>query len=163
MRKKDLNDYVYVYKKLLKEGDVQVAYAGLVKYVQQLRTEFYKELSNDYSVGNVLQGYMDYTYFYLSNDYLKSKKLKFGVVLNHAQANFEIWLLGTKKDVQEKCWELLKNTEWVKVPDMPRYSVFEVALVSKPGFENLDKLTEELKNAYLAVSKEIVASLKKLV
>lgn len=43
MVKTDLNGYVSVYKKLLKEGDVQIAYSGLVKYVQKLRTEFYKD------------------------------------------------------------------------------------------------------------------------
>lgn len=162
MRKKDLNSYVSVYKQLLKEGDVRIAYAGLVKYVQKLRTEFSKDLGKDYSVGNVLQGYMDYTYFYLSNEYLKSKKLKFGLVLNHAEANFEIWLLGQTKDVQEKFWELLKNSKWVKAPDMPQYSVCEVTLISKPNFGDLDKLTSELKKQYLAVSKDILGSLIKV-
>lgn len=162
MRKKDLNGYVSVYKQLRKEGGVRIAYAGLVKYVQQLRTEFSKDLGNDYSVGNVLQGYMDYTYFYLSNDYLKSKKLKFGLVLNHDEANFELWLLGQTKDVQGKFWKLLQNSKWVKAPDMPQYSIFDVTLVKKPDFENLDRLTDELKQQFLAISNEIIASLKKV-
>lgn len=34
MERKSLNDYVSVYKELLKAGDVQIAYAELVKYVQ---------------------------------------------------------------------------------------------------------------------------------
>ncbi|HND96730.1 MAG TPA: hypothetical protein PLH49_13265, partial [Chitinophagaceae bacterium] len=71
------------YKEILKNGDVQVAYAKLVKYVQTLKTVFSKDLSDTYSVGAVFQGYMDYTYFYLSNDFLKDKRLKLGLVFNH--------------------------------------------------------------------------------
>lgn len=162
MKRKGLNDYVSAYKEMLKVGDVQIAYAELVKYVQKLRTEFSKDLANDYSIGNVLQGYMDYTYFYVTNDYLKSKKLKLGLVLNHAEANFEIWLLGQTKDIQEKYWRLLKSTKWIKSPSMPKYSVFDVVLVKKPNFEKLDKLTDELKEQFLAVSSEIVSSLKRV-
>jgi len=159
MKQNGLNNCVSIYKELLKAGDIQIAYAGLVKYVQKLRTVFSKEFSNEYSVGNVLQGYMDYTYFYLTNDSLTRKKLKFGLVLNHAEANFEIWLLGQTKDVQEKYWRILKNTKWIKTSDMPQYSVFEFTLVKNPDFENLDKLTDELKRNFMAVSNEILASL----
>ena len=155
-----MNGCVNVYKELLKEGDVQIAYAGLVKYVQRLRTEFSKDVGDKYSVGNVLQGYMDYTYFYLSNDYLKSRKLKFGLVLNHAEANFELWLLGRTRSVQERYWELLKNSKWVKAAEMPKYSVFGVTLVDRPNFNNLYQLTDELKNTYLSVTKDILATLK---
>lgn len=159
MKQNGLNNCVSIYKELLKAGDIQIAYAGLVKYVQKLRTVFSKEFSNDYSVGNVLQGYMDYTYFYLANDSLTRNKLKFGLVLNHAEANFEIWLLGQTKDVQEKYWRILKNTKWIKTSDMPQYSVFEFTLVKNPDFENPDKLTDELKRNFMAVSNEILASL----
>lgn len=162
MKQNGLNNCVSIYKELLKAGDIQIAYAGLVKYVQKLRTEFSKEFCNDYSVGNVLQGYMDYTYFYLTNDSLTRKKLKFGLVLNHAEANFEIWLLGQTKDVQEKYWRILKNTKWIKTSDMPQYSVFEFTLVKSPDFEHLDKLTDELKRNFMAVSNEILASLNEV-
>lgn len=162
MNKRDFNGYVSVYKAFLNEGDVQIAYAGLVKYVQKLRTEFSRGFGNEYSIGNVFQGYMDYTYFYLSNDYLKSRKLKFGLVFNHAEASFEVWLLGQTKEVQKKYWELLKNSQWAKVPDMPQYSVFEVTLLDRPDFSSLDELTIDLKEKYLAVSKDILVSLEKV-
>ena len=162
METKDLNGYVSVYKELLKVGEVQVAYAGLVKYVRRLRTAFSKDLSSDYSVGNVLQGYMDYTYFYLSNDNLKDRKLKLGLVLNHAEASFEIWLLGQTKDIQEKYWKLLNNSKWVEAATLPQYSVFEVTLLSDPDFGNLNKLTEELERHFLAVSNEILKSINEV-
>lgn len=160
MKTKDLNSYVSAYKELLKAGEVQIAYAQLVKYVQKLKTQIAKDLSEDFSVGNVFQGYMDYTYFYLTNNYLQSKKLKLGLIFNHKEANFEVWLLGQTKDVQEKYWNLLQGTKWINIPKMPQYSIFEVALVKSPNFGDLDKLADEIKKNFTVISTEILISLK---
>lgn len=162
MTTKDLNGYVSVYKDLLQTGEVQIAYAELVKYVQKLKTRLSKDLSKDFSAGSVFQGYMDYTYFYLTNDYLKSEKLKLGLVFNHKEANFEVWLLGQTKDVQEKYWNLLKGTKWIKAPKIPKYSIFEISLVKNPNFGDLDKLTDEIKRNFTAITTEILVSLKEV-
>ena len=160
MKKKDLNDFISAYKELLKNGDLQIAYAALVKYVQKLKTTFSKDLGDSYSFGNVFQGYMDYTYFYLSNDYLKNKKLKLGLIFNHHDMRFEVWLLGQTKDVQEKYWNLLKNTKWSTSSEMPQYSIFEVPLVENPDFNDLDSLAENIKNKLVFVAEDISASIQ---
>lgn len=159
MKKKSLNYFVSAYKEILKNGDVQVAYAKLVKYVQTLKTVFSKDLSDTYSVGAVFQGYMDYTYFYLSNDFLKDKRLKLGLVFNHAHIRFEVWLLGQTKDAQAKYWKLLRNTKWINGSEMPQYSIFEVVLVNNPDFDDLDKLTENIKNKLISVAEDIFTSI----
>ena len=159
MQKKNLNYFVSAYKEVMKNGDVQVAYAELVKYVQKLKTVFAKDLSDTYSVGNVFQGYMDYTYFYLSNDFLKDKKLKLGLVFNHNHVRFEAWLFGQTKDVQENYWKLLKNTKWINGSKMPQYSIFEVVLVDSPDFDDLDRLTESIKNKLVSVAEDISTSI----
>ena len=160
MKKKDLNYFVSAYKELLKSGEIQVAYAELVKYVQKLKTTFSKDLGDSYSFGNVFQGYMDYTYFYLSNDFLKSKKLKLGLVFNHKDMRFEAWLLGQTKDVQEKYWKLLKNTKWINGSELPQYSIFEVTLVDHPDFNDLSALTENIKNRLSFIAEDISASIQ---
>jgi len=160
MKKKNLNYFVSAYKELLKNGDIQVAYAELVKYVQKLKTTFSKDLGDTYSFGNVFQGYMDYTYFYLSNDFLKDKKLKLGLVFNHNHVRFEAWLLGQTKDIQEKYWKLLKNTKWINDSEMPKYSIFEVILVDNPDFNDLDTLTENIKNKLISIAEDISTSIQ---
>jgi hypothetical protein len=42
----------------------------------RLGTTLSKNLSDRYSFENLFQGYMDYTYFYDSNDFLKKTKTK---------------------------------------------------------------------------------------
>jgi hypothetical protein len=87
---KDLNYYVNSYKEQLEKGDIREAYTGLVKYITRLGTSLSKNLSKSYSFGALFQGYMDYTYFYYSNDFLKRRKLKMGLVLNHPKVQFEV-------------------------------------------------------------------------
>lgn len=111
---RDLNNYISIYKKHLKKGDIQIAYKELVKYVVRLKTEYAKSLSHRFSFGNTFQGYMDYTYFYFSNDYLKSKNLKFGLFLLHKEMRFEVWLLGRNKKYQNIYWDLFKTSNWNK-------------------------------------------------
>lgn len=80
-----------------------------------------------YSTGNISLGHLDYTYFPFFNTYLRQHKLRFGIVLNHMEMRFELWLMGQNASVQEKYWELLKNTDWNKdIEAMPLYSVLEV-------------------------------------
>ena len=158
---KDLNKYVSLYKEQLKKGDILIAYNELVKFVMKLRTDLMKSLSDQYSFAGILHGYMDYTYFYYSNDFLKSKKLKFGLVLNHLEMRFELWLLGGTLPVQKEYWELSKNTTWNKNrTEMPQYSILEAPLVDNPDFNNLDALAEQIEAQMVKVSVEILDYLK---
>lgn len=159
----NLNKYVSIYKEQLEKGDILIAYNELVKFVMQLRTDFIKSLSDQYSFAGILHGYMDYTYFYYSNDFLKSKKLKLGLVLNHLEMKFEVWLLGNTIPNQKKYWELLKATKWNRdKTEMPKYSILEATLVDNPDFNNLNALTEQIETEMIKVSDEIMGYLKTL-
>ncbi|MFK7758139.1 MAG: hypothetical protein AB8B53_14515 [Flavobacteriales bacterium] len=159
----NLNKYVSIYKEQLEKGDILIAYNELVKFVMNLRTDFIKRLSDQYSFAGILHGYMDYTYFYYSNDFLKSRKLKLGLVLNHLEMKFEIWLLGSTIPNQKKYWELTKTTRWNKgKTEMPKYSILEATLVENPDFNNLSALTEQIETKLIKVSDEILDCLKTL-
>lgn len=159
----NLNKYVRFIKNKLKKGDILIAYNELVKFVMKLRVDFIKRLSDEYSFAGILHGYMDYTYFYYSNDFLKSKNLKFGLVLNHLEMRFEIWLLGNTIPIQKKYWELLKTTKWNQGnTEMPKYSISETILVEDPDFNDLSTLTELIESKMSKVSDEILDYLKKI-
>lgn len=160
---KNLNQYVAIYKEQLAKGDILIAYNQLVKFVMKLRTDFMKSLADQYSFSGMLHGYMDYTYFYYSNDFLKRKKLKLGLVLNHLEMRFEIWLLGNKSDIQKKYWELLKDTQWNQDRDeMPQYAILEAVIENKPDFDDLPLLAKNIEEQLIAISAEIMEVLNEL-
>lgn len=158
---KDLNHYVDIYKEQLEKGDIQKAYLGLVKYVTKLGTTLSKSLSESYSFGNIFQGYMDYTYFYYSNEFLKKRKLKMGLVLNHKKIQFEVWLLGQTIPIQEKYWEYFKLTKWNKNRiTKPQYSILETVLLANPNFNDLDKLSKQIEDKLMPLTDEIIQAIK---
>lgn len=160
---KDLNKYVSVYKEQLKKGDILIAYNELVKFVMNLRTDFINDFANQYSFTGILHGYLDYTYFYYTNDFLKSKKLKLGLVLNHLEMRFEIWLLGNTKVVQKEYWELLKSSKWNEDRnEMPKYSIIETSIIKDPNFNDLNNLKHRIEENMSSVSNEILNYLKEL-
>jgi hypothetical protein len=107
-----------------------------------------------------LHGYIDFTYFYLQNDYLKKNKLKFAIVFNHQHANFELWLLGQTKEVQIRYWKKLKDVEWVNKEVMPEYSIFEITLLDTPDFDDAINLSESIHNKFDMLSQKILQTLK---
>lgn len=158
---KSLNDYVEIYRRELDKGDIRFAYEQLLKYVMALKVHFQKVQSENYTFGNVSLGYMDYTYFYFFNDFLRSKKLRFGIVLNHTEIRFELWLLGQNAEVQHHYWELLKTTKWnAGRTDMPKYSALEVILMENPDFNDLHALSDKIETATQNTIEEIMPYLQ---
>nr|WP_227387726.1 hypothetical protein [Pseudoalteromonas piscicida] len=80
MSNKSLRARIPAYKMAFASGELQRTYKDLVSIVQSLRAEFSKQYKGQFTVANVLHGYIDFTYFYLQNDYLKKHKLKLAVV-----------------------------------------------------------------------------------
>lgn len=159
----NLNHYVAIYKEQLNKGDILIAYNELVKFVMKLRTDFIKNLSDKYSFSGILHGYMDYTYFYYTNDFLKSKKLKLGLVLNHLEMRFEIWLLGNTASVQKEYWNLLKNSKWNKEKtEMPKYSILEAIIEKEPNFDELPLLSQKIEKGLVQTSDEIINAINNL-
>jgi hypothetical protein len=81
-------------------------------------------------------------------------------VLNHRQAHFELWLLGQTKNVQINNWQKLKGSKWVNDEAMPKYSIFEIVLLSVPDFDNFKKLSKSIHSTFGSVSKEIFKTLE---
>jgi len=159
---KNLNCLVNAYKEQLNKEDLPYAYTKLIKYVVGLKTRFSKTFAQEFVFGSIFQGYMDYTYFYISNEYLKNRKLKFGLVLNHREMRFEVWLLGQTKQIQKKYWDLLKTTKWVTSEEIPQYSVFAITIVESPDFNDLDALSLEIEGELELITNEMLASLRML-
>lgn len=162
MTKPDLEFAVAAYKKQLETGEIQIAYVGLVKFVMSLKTQFSKDLGDLFSFSGIFQGYMDYTYFYFSNEFCRERKLKLGLVLNHADMRFELWLLGQTKDVQKRYWNLLKHTGWVSGEAIPKYSIFEHVLIKEPNFSNLKALSETIGKSLVRETDRILLNLAQI-
>jgi len=160
---KKMNSYISLYKEQVNKSDIQKTYMFLLKYVMQVKASFEKAFSKEYSCGYVSPGYMDYSYFSFANEYLRGKKLRFGIVLNHNEMRFELWLMGQNKEIQNRYWDLLKTSTWNEGrTKKPQYAELEIVLVDNPDFENIDALTVDIINRAVEEADRVIVYLKKL-
>lgn len=149
---KDIQKSIEIYKEQLSCGYIQTAYIALTKYVAELKREFQKK----YAVSNTGFGYLDYTYFYFTNDYVKSKNLKFALVLNHEKMQIELWLCARTTEIQKQYWNLLKDSRWNKnINEMPKYSVLEAVLENQIDFNDKENMTPNIIDRSVSLSSEI--------
>lgn len=156
-----IDKYITEYRHQLEQGDVQKAYHYLMRFISHLKTRFSKNSNKRFTCGYVSPGNMDFTYFPFFNQFLRKRKLRFGIVLNHKELRFELWLLGQNASIQNAYWEKLKNTVWnAERVEMPKYSILEAVLVETPVFENFEQLTTEIIDKALDESDKIIKILE---
>ena len=140
-RQKDIEVYR---QHVFEDSSICTTYELLLRFVAKLRSDLPKK-TNQYRVGNLSPGYMDYTYFAFYDESLRSQQLRFGIVLNHHQMQFELWLMAQNAERQVFYWEKLKELEWNREKvAMPRYSVLDTVIEADPDFSDLDKLADSI-------------------
>ncbi|MFH2040373.1 MAG: hypothetical protein ABIJ65_13160 [Chloroflexota bacterium] len=146
------------YKKQLEKGTIQAAYKGLMEYLRRLRTYLYNKYP-DHNVSGIYYGYMDMTYFSFIPKSLKNEKLKIAIVFLHETFQFEVWLAGFNKQVQQEYWKLLKEGNWSKYPLVPTTrgmdSIIEHVLVADPNFSDLNALTDGIERETLIFIRDV--------
>ncbi|MDL2218713.1 AraC family transcriptional regulator, partial [Christensenellaceae bacterium OttesenSCG-928-M15] len=102
-----------------------------------------------------MPGMMERLYgFAMNNNLLEPGKTK---ILSAYHDNPE------NAEVQDKYWELFKNTEWNKSrTDRPQYSVLEAILVENPDFDNQDALTSEISERVMCVANDVKDYIKSI-
>jgi hypothetical protein len=147
------------YRKQLERGAIKTAYRGLMEYIMDLRTLFKNKYPDYFISGSIYYGYMDMTYFSFIPKSLKDRNLKIAIVFNHAAFRFEVWLAGYNKQVQQKYWKLIKDSNWNQYHIVPTTigvdSIIEDILVDNPDFSDLDSLTEQIERTTLKFIKDV--------
>lgn len=147
---KTLNQLVTDYTNQLRQGELRIAYKGILDYLGKLRSEF-AEKHPCYETGsNIYQGYMDMSYFSLNTERLKEKGLKVAIVYLNEKSAFEIWLSARNREI------LKKYKTIISCPALKGISVFhdadnedaviECTLTPNPDFDDQISLTEEIKS-----------------
>ncbi len=151
------------YRKQLEQGEIQIAYKGLMEYIMQLRIHFQKKYPDYFVSGSIYFGYMDMTYFSFYPQALHQRNLKVAIVFVHQAFRFEAWLAGSNKQVQQKYWKLITESGWDKYHLVPSTqgvdSIVESVLVAHPDFGDLDTLTDQIETESLIFISDVASFL----
>ena len=131
-------------RKQLRAGLIQRGYRALLGYMMSLRTHFKNRYPRCF-ISGLYQGYMDMTYFAIVLPPFKRRGLKLAIVFNYEEFRFEAWLAGTNRRVQQKYWELFRDSRWtenrVVKPATGVDSIIERNLTEEVDLSDRDRLT----------------------
>ncbi|MDD4729944.1 MAG: hypothetical protein PHN55_14495, partial [Dysgonamonadaceae bacterium] len=142
---KTLNELIEAYTNHLQQGEIQIAYKGILDFLGKLRAEFIKKHPH-YDVSSIYQGYMDMSYFSLSTKSLKDKGLKIAIVYLHDKGDFEVWLSARNREISKQYESVFcgKSFDGITVfhDDNNQDAIIEYTLTSSPNFEDQVILTD---------------------
>lgn len=147
---KTLNHLISDYTTLLQQGELQLAYKGILEFMGKLRADFIKKYPQ-YEISSIYQGYMDMSYFSIFTKPLKEKGLKIALVYLHDKARFEVWLSARNREITKQYQLVLIQHPIFGTPTFHDPTnldaIVESVLVSTPDFENPTALIMELEQA----------------
>lgn len=140
---KTLNELIKEYTDHLQQGEMQIAYKGILEFLGKLRAEFIK-MHPHYDVSGIYQGYMDMSYFSLNTKSFKDKGLKIAIVYLHEKGDFEVWLSARNRAIAKNFRSILNSNipdDITVFHDMNNPdAIIECILTSKPNFEDQSTL-----------------------
>jgi ABC-type transport system substrate-binding protein len=135
---KTLNKQIAAYTQQLQQGEIQIAYKGILEFIGKLRAAFIKKYPH-YDVSSIYQGYLDMSYFSLSTKSLKDKGLKIAIVYLHEKGSFEVWLSARNRDIARTHQSILDRlSDEMKVfhDKNNQDAIAECILTCTPDFED---------------------------
>ena len=142
-----LNELIKVYTHHLQEGEIQIAYKGILEFLGKLRADLIKKYPH-YYVSNIYQGYMDMSYFSLSTKSLKDKGLKIAIVYLHEKGDFEVWLSARNRDIAKSYATIFNSNIFGDVNVFHDINnsdaIIECILTPTPNFEDQSSLIDAI-------------------
>ena len=155
-----LNDAIAEYTARLQQGQIQIAYKGIMTFMSALKT-ILESSHPDYVGSGLYFGYMDMTYFAFTPLELKRRNLKIAIVYLHLENRFELWLGGGNRKVQAEYIEFFKGK------DIGSYrlskvspgvdSIIEIFISEHPDFDKAEGLLEIIEQKTIEFADKILA------
>ena len=146
---KTLNQLISDYTCHLQQGEIQIAYKGILEFIGKLRADFIKKYPY-YDTGSVYQGYMDMSYFSLSTKLLKDKGLKIAIVYLHEKGAFQAWLSARNREISKRYESVFVSSisDIILFHDVNNQdAITECTLMSTPNFEDQTALIDMIEQS----------------
>ena len=136
------------YRTLLQTTDLQMAYQEFIRFFRYLRTELEKQMPDCKFQGGIVENAMEYAYFSLTNDCLRTEGLKIVVAFVHKTFQLEVWISGVNRKVQCSWKEKLEISLPFELTPDPKSTDFIARIPVNTDISNGD-------NAVIAVQEAV--------
>lgn len=153
---KSLNESIRAYTATVTQGDIPLAYRGILDFMGSLRARFIK---SGYEVSGLYPGYMDMSYLAVNTSRLKGQGLKIAVVYLHATGRFEVWLSARNRGLTERYATTFQAISGFH-DDQNRDAIIERTLTPTPNFDEPEQLAEWIEREVKRFIQEVEATLE---
>ena len=137
------------FKKLIQTTNLQTCYQEQTKLFRSLRVYFEKELKAFDFSGNIVENNMDYAYFQFTNEDIKSKGLKIVIAFIYKDFEYEVWLSGYNRKIQNEYFKHFCNKKLMysltNNPDKIDY-ILKYRVTNDFDYKDENKLLVNIKN-----------------
>lgn len=104
----EFNDQLFLeYQHLVSTTSIQAGYQQILQLIKYIETNLENDMPGYTFMGRIVENQMNFSYFQLTNPKLKTQGLKIQVIFKHRTCQFEVWLSGYNRKIQQKLYPLL--------------------------------------------------------
>lgn len=130
MNRKDIETYTAQ----VNHGVIPRIFRTIVDFMEKLK-RYFDTVIYDYEVGTITEGFLDYTYFSFSDDFLKSRGLKCLILIDHSVLDIETWIIGKSRRVNDEYIERFSKTPLRDKEDLNSRYAARVIVDDSPLFK----------------------------
>lgn len=141
-------DYIKEYRSILQTTNLQKGYQEFVKFFRYLKTYLEKEMQEYTFTNNIVENNMDYSYFQFTNQELKSSGLKIVIAFVHRDFDYEVWLSGINRKIQNNYYGHLKSKpQKYTLTDNPNRTdyILKTKIIENCNYDDLEQLLFQMK------------------
>lgn len=98
-----------MYKNLIQTTQIQECYQYIMKLIHDIYTILKNDLNTFQFSNKVIENNMNFSYFQLTNPQLKKQGLKIQIIFIHQSCQFEVWLSGYNRHIQQQYYQKLNS------------------------------------------------------
>lgn len=155
-----------MYKNLIQTTQIQECYQYIMKLIHDIYTILKNDLNTFQFSNKVIENNMNFSYFQLTNPQLKKQGLKIQIIFIHQSCQFEVWLSGYNRHIQQQYYQKLnskcpfqlcenpqKNDYIVKIPIIKNITIDDTQDVINEIKLHIEKISQFFINEKGAVTK----------
>lgn len=146
-----------IYSEQMAANSIRIIYSLILDNLKDIKKDF----PSKYKTGVMQHQNLENTYFTFFSEEQKKNKVKFAVVLNHENVRHELWVLGNNVKVQNRLWNILKDTSWnIDGSYQPYKSATRVIITDKISLLDEKQLRQSVIKKAVELSEEIYNYIK---
>lgn len=136
-----------MYKNLIQTTQIQECY----QYIMKLIHDIYTILKNDLNIfqfsNKVIENNMNFSYFQLTNPQLKKQGLKIQIIFIHQSCQFEVWLSGYNRHIQQQYYQKLNSKCPFQLCENPQKNdyIVKIPIIKNITIDDTQDVINEIK------------------